>query len=54
MGESEASDAELSEEEPTKTEMALRPILLKEGTCCAHLIIHLLWGKERCFSDLAV
>ncbi|KAH8368717.1 hypothetical protein KR084_008521 [Drosophila pseudotakahashii] len=31
LGESEASDAELSEEEVTKTEMALRPILLKEG-----------------------
>ncbi|XP_037721524.1 DNA-directed RNA polymerase III subunit RPC4 [Drosophila subpulchrella] len=31
LGESEASDAELSEDEPTKTEMALRPILLKEG-----------------------
>ncbi|XP_017058980.1 DNA-directed RNA polymerase III subunit RPC4 [Drosophila ficusphila] len=31
LGESDASDAELSEEEPNKTEMALRPILLKEG-----------------------
>jgi len=49
LGESEASDAELSEEEPTKTEMALRPILLKEGTCCVHLIIHLLWEKSVAF-----
>ncbi|XP_017072218.1 DNA-directed RNA polymerase III subunit RPC4 [Drosophila eugracilis] len=31
LGESEASDAELSEEEANKTEMALKPILLKEG-----------------------
>ncbi|EDV51889.1 DNA-directed RNA polymerase III subunit RPC4 [Drosophila erecta] len=31
LGESEASGGELSEEEANKTEMALRPILLKEG-----------------------
>ncbi|XP_017111992.1 DNA-directed RNA polymerase III subunit RPC4 [Drosophila elegans] len=31
LGESDASDAELSEEEANKTEMALKPILLKEG-----------------------
>lgn len=48
LGESDASGGELSEEEANKTEMALRPILLKEGTFYKHFLMH-TGRRNSCF-----